>query len=110
MFTKLKQAWSFASNSTNIKNIIESVYNVVTKINAALDVLAPELALVSKNSPFAVYIPLIRAALNTVISVIERFGPLVGFRTIVYAQSDENPKEALLAALRELDEAVKAAK
>lgn len=106
MFEKLKTAWSFARNTANIKNIVESTYNVVIKIIAALDVLTPEIALIPVTSPFAVYIPLVKAALTTVKSVIERFGPVVGFKTIVYAQSDENPKDALLAALKELSVAV----
>ena len=106
MFDTLKKAWALASNSENIKHVLAATYNVVVKTSRALDVLAPELAIIPLTSPFAVYIPVIKLALSTIQKTIETFGPLVGFKTIVYAQENEDPKKALLSALDELKAAV----
>lgn len=110
MFTKLRKAWTIATNSANIKYVLESVYNVVVKMDTVLSVLTPELGFIPKTSPIIAYIPLLKTALGVIKNVIEKFGPIVGFETIVYAQSDENPADALKAAIKELNAVVEGIK
>lgn len=110
MFESLKTAWSVMTKKESIKNVLEATYNVIVKAVVAVDVLSPELALFPATSAFVVYIPIVKLALGAIKVMIETFGPIVGFKTIIYAQSDENPAQALKAAIKELEAALENAK
>ena len=103
MFESLKTAWSVMTKKESIKNVLEATYNVIVKAVVEVDVLYSELALFPATSAFVVYIPIVKLALGAIKVMIETFGPIVGFKTIIYAQSDENPAQALKASIKELE-------
>lgn len=97
MFQSIKTAWTIISKKDNIRNVLEATYNVIIKAQVVIDII-PVTA-----SP---YVVIVKTAIETIKKVIEKYGPIVGFETIVYAQSDEDPSIALINAIEELKAAV----
>jgi predicted DNA repair protein MutK len=109
MFNNLKLALKVAKYAVNIKMVLESVYNVINKLDPILDAVEKQTADSKETKLGKVvvkYLPFVRTAIEKIKDVITKFGPLVGFETVVYGQADEDSVEALEAALKELDAAL----
>jgi hypothetical protein len=109
MFKNLTLAYKIATNVANIKNVLESIYNVIIKTSAIVDFSAEQLK-DSKETKLgkvlAQYVPIVQTALTKIKEVIEKYGVFVGFETQVYAQSDEDLTKSLKDALVELEAAL----
>jgi uncharacterized membrane protein len=109
MFKNLALAYKIATNVAKIKNVLESIYNVIVKTSAIIDFTAEQLK-DSKETKLgkvlSQYVPIVQTALSKVKEVIEKYGVFVGFETQVYVQADEDLTESLQDAIVELEAAL----
>lgn len=101
-------AFKIAANLGKIKQVVETVYNVIDKVIPVVDLIIAQTKGTVVETTVNKYAPVITSTLNKVKDAIVKYGMLVGFVPVASAQSTSaDVKKELDSALAQLDKLMK---
>jgi len=100
-------AFKIATNIGKIKAAIDTVYIVLDKALAVIQIVSKQTDNTKLGNIIKQYVPGVESTLIKLKDLILKYGPIIGFVPPVSAQSTDDPKLELTNALNALDDLLK---